>query len=600
MTSTEKNRQSAWATIQRLLKIAGMQRRWLYLALVVDLIQAGLMIASNHFIRTLFDAATAKDSATFWLFVTFLMVTFLVGFPLSYLRTRGMGQFSERTLARLRQQIAARSAVLPMGYVEERHSGDLLSVLNADLGKLKTLLANNLIDLPSMSVRAIAAFIYIVSINWILALVAVVLTPLIFLLVSALTKPVEKRSAEMQEEIGQVNSVAQDGISGAMVVKSFNLAEVINQRFRLANQRALAKGLRIAWLRAFIDGFSFGLMIIPFILAFGLGGYMVMQHQITFGALFAFVNLLNFVVNPLGGIPNVMASIGEANGAAQRVFELVDHPSERTAGSVTLPDRTADLAVQLRDVTFTYASAGAPILKNISLDLPAGKTIALVGPSGGGKSTLAKLILGYYPVTQGKISLFGQPLNEWSLSAAREQMAFVAQDTYLFPVSIGENIRLGKPGAPQAEVERAAQLANIHDFLLTLPQGYNTPAGEWGSRLSGGQKQRISLARAILKDAPILLLDEPTSALDTESEALVQQALDRFSAHRTTLVIAHRLSTIKNADWVVVLSDGQIAEQGTHESLMARGGIYLDLYQQQFQLNAAVQPPTVQAILAEE
>ena len=244
--------------------------------------------------------------------------------------------------------------------------------------------------------------------------------------------------------------------------------------------------------------------------------------------------------------------------------------------------------MQFEKVSFTYKENEPAVLKDISLDIRKGQTVAIVGPSGGGKSTLIKLILGYYPLSAGNMKLFGHNLNDWKLSAAREQMAFVAQDTYLFPVSIGENIRLGKPGASQSEVESAARMANIHDFITSLPQGYDTPAGEWGSRLSGGQKQRISLARAILKDAPILLLDEPTSALDTESERLVQQALDSFTRAgqpdaRTTVVIAHRLSTIQNADRVLVLSSGEIVEQGTHDELLAKGGLYLDLYRRQFE-----------------
>ncbi|MBE0696257.1 MAG: ATP-binding cassette domain-containing protein, partial [Anaerolineaceae bacterium] len=226
-----------------------------------------------------------------------------------------------------------------------------------------------------------------------------------------------------------------------------------------------------------------------------------------------------------------------------------------------------------------------PVLKNIRVEIPAGQTVAIVGPSGGGKSTLIKLLLGYYPLPPDSLRLFGHDLNQWRLSAARAQMAFVAQDTYLFPISLGENIRLGKPGASQEQVEVAARQANIHDFITSLPDGYATNAGEWGSRLSGGQRQRISLARAILKDAPILLLDEPTSALDSESEALVQQALEGFTQGRTTLVIAHRLSTIKNADRVIVLDEGEIVEQGTHEELIAAGGVYLDLYQRQFSLD---------------
>jgi ABC-type multidrug transport system fused ATPase/permease subunit len=511
-----------------------------------------------------------------------------------------MGQFSEHTLARLRAAVAQSSTRLPVSYMEERHSGDLLSVLNADLGKLKTLLANNLIDLPGQSIRALAAFIYILSVNWILALVSCIVTPLIFIVLSTLTQPVMKRSNEMQAEIGRVNSLAQDSLSGALVVKSFNLVGLLDERFRQANHQAVKKGLSIAWLRSIIDGASMGLSITPFIIAFGLGGYFILTGNITFGSLFAFINLLNPVVNALSNLPNIIGAMGEAAGAGQRVFEVIDQPAERSDGTVRSPQSASarqptpagQAAIQLNDISFAY-SDGNPVLKNISLSVPQGQTVAIVGPSGGGKSTLLKLILGYYPLADGQLSLLGSDLTAWRLPSARAQMSLVSQDTYLFPVSIAENIRLGRPDATQKEVEHAAEQANIHAFISSLPDGYDTNAGEWGSRLSGGQRQRISLARAILKDSPILLLDEPTSALDSESEALVQEALERFTQGRTTVVIAHRLSTIQNADRVVVMDDGQVIEEGSHTELLAKGGLYTDLYQRQLSAQAA--PPGSQS-----
>ena len=578
-----------WPSIRRLLKIAGRQSAWLYSALAFDLLLAVTMILGNDFMRKIFDSVLAGQTSIFWRYTWFTLALTIPNILFSFLKTRGVGQFSERTMAKLRQDIAAHSTRLPISYLEERHSGDLLSVLNADQAKLKTLLSDNLKDFFYQTTRFVFALTYIISINWLLTLVSTILIPAIFLLISRLTQPVTRRSEEMQDEIGQVNSLAQDSLSGAMVVKSFNLAAILDERFHLANMKALKKGLGVARYWSAINGLSFGLIIMPFIIAMGLGGYLVIDKHLTFGGMFVFINLLNFVVNPLGSLPGIIASIGESAGAAQRVFKLIDSPAERQDGAVTQPAQDSAPAIQFKDVCFAYKE-DSPILKHVSLAIPKGQSVAIVGPSGGGKTTLLKLILGYYSLPDECVRLFGADLNAWQLNAARQQMAFVAQDTYLFPVSLGENIACGKPGASQAEIEQAARLANIHNFIAGLPEGYATGAGEWGARLSGGQKQRISLARAILKDAPILLLDEPTSALDAESEALIQEALDRFARQRTTVVVAHRLSTIKNADRVLVLQEGEIIEEGTHAELIARGGLYLELYQGQFALDQSVAP----------
>jgi ABC-type multidrug transport system fused ATPase/permease subunit len=574
-----------WPSIRKLLKLSGRFNVWLVLALIFDTLMAATAVASSHFMRRFFDAVTVRDTYHFWFYTAAFVAVGLLDMLSAFLRTRSVGIFGERALAGLRRSIASQVTGLPVRYLEDRHTGDLLSILNADLAKLRKLLTSDLVGLVGQLTRALGALIYIFILSWQLTLAATVLTPVLFWIVSALTAPISRRTDQMQEEIGRVNSLAQDGLAGLVITRAFNLTRVLDERFRLSNNRVLSKGMRIAFFRALVDIVGYVVTLAPFMFTFGFGGWLVLSGRMTFGSIFAFINLLNLVANPLTNIPNLWAGIGEAAGAAQRLFRVLDQPRERQAGDVRQSLPEADPLIQLEDVTFAYPGQ-TPILQGISLEIRRGEKVAIVGPSGSGKTTLLKLLLGFYPLEGGQLRLFGAEIQDWHLPDLRRQMAFVAQDTYLFPVGVGENIACGRPGADQAEVEAAARAANIHDFILTLPEQYRTPVGERGARLSGGERQRISLARAILKDAPLLLLDEATSALDTESEALVQEAVDRFMAGRTSIVIAHRLSTIKNADRVLVLDRGRIVESGTHAELFAHRGLYHDLYLTQF-VNAA-------------
>jgi ABC-type multidrug transport system fused ATPase/permease subunit len=583
MSEKKETNPPFWPSLRRLLQLSGRHKAWFYLALVLDLVLAALLLANNHVLRLFFDALLAKDEKFFFTGLALSIGLGLINIPLVYFRTRSLGLFSERTLYEIRQKVAEHLNRLPVGYLEERHSGDFLSVVNADLARLKRLTGGDLMNLIGQAIRGLSALVYIFLVSWQLTLVSLVLTPLMFIVLSRLTGPVTRRTQEMQEKIGDLNSLAQDGLNGLPITKSFNLVKILDERFGSLNRLVVLKGLRIARLRSAVDVLSIAVGFSPFLITFGFGGYLAISGALTFGGIFAFINLLNYVVNPLGEIPRLVASIGEALGAAQRVYQALDHAPERETGTIDQPVRLQGPAIRFQDLSFAY-EAGTPVLKGVSFEIQPGEKIAIVGPSGSGKSTLLKLLLGFYPVENGRLSLFGADINEWQLAAVRQQMAFVAQDTYLFPVSIEENIACGKLGAGRDEIERAAQAANIHNFIMTLPDAYATPVGERGARLSGGQKQRLALARAILKDAPLLLLDEPTSALDSESEALVQEALDRFMARQTSIIIAHRLSTIKNADRVLVMEAGKIVEQGTHEDLLARGGLYQDLYQRQFGL----------------
>jgi len=568
-----------WPTIRRFLKLSGRNQAWLYIAISVVVLETAFNIASNFTMARFIDAVSAKQFSPFILYLGVTLGLSATAIPLSFFRTRSIGLFSERTLAGLRDKIAAQATVLPMRYLEAQHTGDLLAVVDADLARLKNLASSFLLGLVSQSLLAVAALVALFIISWPLALVSTLLMPGMFLIMSRLNQPIARRAQEMQQAIGDTVSIAQDGLGGLMVTRAFNLAGVMDDRFRQANQKAMGKGLMLTRFQAAADGSGSVFGVLPFLITFGFGGYLAISGHLTFGNLTAFIVMLNFVANPLSSLPPIIASIGEASGAAQRMVRILDQDAERTDGKRFSFDEKAAV-VRLEHVDFSYGEE--PVLQDVSLSVQPGQTVAVVGPSGGGKSTLLRLLLGVYPLGENRLFLFEQDLNDWSLPSAREHMAFVAQDTYLFPVSIAENIACGKPGATQEEIERAAQMANIHEYIVSLPEGYRTLVGERGVRLSGGQRQRISLARAILKDAPVLLLDEPTSALDTESEALVQEALERFMAGRTTIVIAHRLSTIRDADRVLVLEGGRIVEEGSHDELMARAGRYKELYLRQF------------------
>lgn len=568
-------------TLFRLKHLSGRHRIYFYTAVILDLVAAVFIVIQNHLLRGMFDSVIALEQSGFFRVSVFLFVLGIVSLPMDYFRSRFAGTFSEQTLSSIRQQVAEHLNCFPVRELENRHSGDFLSVVNADLAKLKNMLSSELLDLVRQASQGIGALIYILFISWQLTLVSLVLTPLMFILLSLLTGPISRRSNQLQEEVGSLNSLAQDALNGLSITRAFNLTRILEDRFTSHNRAVVQKGLEIARPRSLAESLSILVGFSPFLITFGFGGYLAITGRITFGSLFAFISLLNYVANPLSSIPRLISAISESVGASQRIFQILDQDLERKGGLVTSLAQKPGPVIRFKNVSFAYES-GSPVLQDVNLEIHEGESVAVVGPSGSGKSTLLKVLMGYYPLDQGEIDLFAEDLNSWDLPAARSQMAFVAQDTYLFPVSVEQNILCGDLKAALKAVYKSAEAANIDEFIQSLPEGYQTVVGERGARLSGGQLQRVSLARAILKNAPILLLDEPTSALDTESEALVQQALERLMVDRTSVVIAHRLSTIKNADRILVLEKGRIVEEGSHEELLAKGGLYLNLYQNQF------------------
>lgn len=500
---------------------------------------------------------------------------------IAWARSWTMGRFSERGAAGLRMRAVESIIGMPVPRLDAIHSGDHLSRLTNDTGVIRLYLYFELYWLISLPLEAIMGLIYLFYLDWLMSLVTIAMIPFFILLTTKVTNPVRQISGQLQEKLAEVNNVTQDALAGAEVVKAFNLQETMEERYGDNLAGTVSNGLRLARQQTWVRLTSLAAGLLPLMVPLILGGWFAITGRITPGTLLAFLLLLNSVTHPLQRMPQAMSGHQKAMASLDRVHQLIDEPLERKDGEEF--GNGQDVILEAKELVFGYDNG--EVLKGLSFELRRGETVALVGPSGTGKSTVFKLLTGFYPPGSGTVSIYSKPLEQWNLAAARNQMAVVSQDTFLFPGTIAENISLGKPGADREEIVEAAQQANAHEFIQQFPDGYDHVLTERGANLSGGQRQRLAIARAILLDAPILLLDEATSALDTESERLVQDALDKMAASRTTLVIAHRLSTIRNADRILVIDAGRIVESGTHQELLDQGGLYRQLYLKQFSNN---------------
>ena len=507
------------------------------------------------------------------------LIAVIILFSLTiYFKDYMLGYLSEKAIADLRFKATEKFTKLPMGTLDLMHSGDNLSKLTNDIQLVKRFLDWDGYFLALRPLMAIASLVYLTYLNWQLTLVSVTFTPVLMYLTVTISQPLTKYSKALQEELSNISKTNQDILGGIQIVKSFNLKDRVLNSFKGQVEESIKRGRVIALRRATLTGVSTFLSFFPFLVSFGLGSFLVTRGSMSVGALLAFINLLNQLTWPLAQIPNHIASYKAAGAGMDRLYEIIDMDPERESGEL-LNFECANV-VSFKNIKFAYGEKD--VLKDLSFSIKTGETVAVVGPSGGGKSTIFKLITGFYQPSEGEIELFNNKLDNWKLSAVREEIAVVSQDTYLFPTTIKENIALGKENISMDEIIEAAQKANAHNYIMEFPDGYDTMVGERGAKLSGGQRQRISIARAILRDSKLLLLDEATSALDTESELLVQQALEKAMVGRTTLVIAHRLSTIKNADRILVLENGTMVEEGKHQDLLEAKGLYSKLYNKDF------------------
>jgi ATP-binding cassette, subfamily B, bacterial MsbA len=534
-----------------------------------------------YLVRSVFDDVFLQKKQWALRVLPVVIVTvFLFRAAMSFNQSYLMEWIGQRVIADIRSQLNAHFQRLSLSFYNRTSTGTLLSRMTNDVELMRSALtdavASVMKDLTSLLVLIAVAFFM----DWTLALIAFVAFPVTVLPILRLSRRLRRVTRKGQVTLGNLATLLQETIQGNRVVKAFGMEDYEIRRFDAESERLVKLYMKAARIKAFTTPMmevlaSFGIAGVVW-----YGGSSVMAGGRTPGSFMAFLTAMLLLYDPFKGLTKTNNVVQQGLAAASRIFEMLDEPSDVAERPQAVALEGFRDGIRFEDVTFRYDAE--PVLREIKLEIRRGEAVALVGRSGSGKSTLADLIPRFYDVTAGRITVDGRDVRDLTLASLRAEIAIVTQFTFLFNDSVRNNIAYGDVGTSMERIEAAARAANAHDFIRQLAHGYDTVIGELGVKLSGGQRQRLAIARALLKNVPILILDEATSALDNESERLVQEAVERLMAGRTTLVIAHRLSTIRNADRIAVLDRGRIIEEGTHAELLDRGGEYRRLYDMQF------------------
>ena len=572
----------------RLLAYIKPYKKRLAAAVVCIIMAAGANLYLPWIIKDMIDdVLMSKDMLMLNLIAAGILVVMFTRGVFYYGQSYLVSYVGQRVIIDVRSVLFRKFQKMPLSYYDRQQTGTVMSYITNDVSAMQSAIVDNLIELVTESSILIGSLGMMIYLDWKLSLLTLMTIPLVGFAMKLFGRKLKRSSTVIQERAAEITSLLQESISAIRVVKSFVRETYEIRRFEEQNWRNFQAAMKNVKLSSLLTPTVEFLAAIAVTFIVWFGGYEVVNEVITAGELVAFLTYAVNLANPVKRLSRVYAAIQKAMAAADRVFEVMDLDEKITdvPGAKPLPPIQGQ--VEFKDITFSYKE-GQPALQHISLKAEPGQMIALVGPSGSGKSTIANLIPRFYDVDSGTIAIDGHDIRQVTADSLREQIGLVPQETMLFSTTVMENIRYGRLDATDEEVVEAARAANAEEFIKDLPEGYDTKLGERGLNLSGGQRQRLAIARAILKNPRVLILDEATSALDTESEKIVQDALDKLMVGRTSFVIAHRLSTIFNADQIFVVENGQLREHGTHEELLAAGGLYSNLYNIQFRQNEAM------------